>query len=931
MAEPTPEDPLAYRLEREEEAYGALGEPRPERPSGLVDISAADHGLPAPLGYDVWLLDSILGEILREQLGEERFAQARALLKDPWDPQNLPQDPVAIRQIARAFTLYFQLVNTAEQKEIVRVNRDPRRRVGGVRRESIRDAANHVHSALRDHLHSIEVCPTLTAHPTEAKRRAVLDKLLNIADELAGAPRLESSLDEAQELDARLRQKLSTLWQTDEMRSVSLTVEEEVRNALYFFERTIFDVVAWLHEDLQDALVSQGVHEEVPVCVRFRSWVGGDRDGNPLVTPQVTADTLEAHRRTVLEIYLQRAADLRREITISSKLVGRDVEFAHLVEAEMVRAPLADDRISRYAQEPYVLRMLQIESRLQATLDRIPGRAYESADELVRDLAGIRTSLQRLGISQETERSNLTRLLMQARIFGFHMASLDIRQHSEAHEAAVSEMFRVAGVCDDYATRSEDLKLEILRRELASPRPLLGPDAGISDHLRQTLEVFQVVKRARRELGPESVKAYIVSMTHGVSDLLEVLLLAKECGLAHLRLDGLVSEIEVVPLFETIDDLRRSGELLEAWITEPSFRPSLEAMGLRQEVMLGYSDSSKDGGFLAANWSLHSTQACLAEVAQRNGVAVRFFHGRGGTVGRGGGRANRAILSQPPGSFDGQIRFTEQGEVISFRYSMPAIAHRHLEQIVGAALMAVDANAEPEPPEFLAAMAELSERSREAYRALVYDDPEFWGFYNQATPIDFISLLPIASRPVFRPGKALQGIDQLRAIPWNFAWVQSRYVMVGWYGLGSAMESWLDDPEKLALLRWMYRDWPFFRTVLDNAQLELCRAQLSTARRYADRVKPAEMGDRFHQLLLDEHSRSVRTVEAITERPLLERAPVVRRTIAFRNPAVEPLNAMQLQIMDRWDSLTAEEQAGPWREAALQTIAGLAAAMQSTG
>jgi phosphoenolpyruvate carboxylase len=360
------------------------------------------------------------------------------------------------------------------------------------------------------------------------------------------------------------------------------------------------------------------------------------------------------------------------------------------------------------------------------------------------------------------------------------------------------------------------------------------------------------------------------------------------------------------------------------------YRKHLQSRGNRQEIMLGYSDSSKDGGYLAANWSLYSAQRELAKASREAGVEHRLFHGRGGTVGRGGGRANKAILSQPPGSFSGQIRFTEQGEVISFRYGLRPIAHRHLEQIVNAVIIEAHRSAldQPEPPEFDAAMEQMAEVSRQTYRRTVHEDPEFWSFYTQATPIEFISFLTIASRPVFRPGKALQGIDQLRAIPWNFAWVQSRHVLVGWFGIGSALESCPDKD----LLRRMLQEWPFFKTVLDNAQLELTRAQISTSRRYAARVEPRTLGEKFQGAIERDYEQTVREILAISgQDALMSGAKTVRATVEFRNPMVSPLNQMQVYLMDKWGSLTDEEQGGVWREAILQTIAGLAAAMQSTG
>jgi len=513
-------------------------------------------------------------------------------------------------------------------------------------------------------------------------------------------------------------------------------------------------------------------------------------------------------------------------------------------------------------------------------------------------------------------------MIRRIEAFGFHLAPVDIRQHSEEQGKAIAEIFAAARVEENYGDLDEAAKVALLTEELQNPRPLLPVGFVRSETVQRVLEVFHVVRRAHRDLSKQAVVAYIVSMTHGVSDLLEALILAKEAGIPHA--------LDIVPLFETIDDLHSSATLLRQLLMNPAYQHHLAQRGGTQEVMLGYSDSSKDGGFLAANWALQKTLADIAELQSELKVPIRLFHGRGGTVGRGGGRANRAILSQPAGSFTGKIRFTEQGEVISFRYSLPPIAHRHLEQIVSAALLAAyglgNTGAEAR---YASVLDRLEQLSKAAYRDLVYETPGFWRFYTLATPIEHISLLPIASRPVFRPGQAIAGIEGLRAIPWNFAWVQNRATLVGWYGLGAALAEVADEPGGLAVLQEMHREWPFFRNVIANAQLELGRAHLETFLLYADRApEDREITDR----IVAEFQKSVEMVLQVTEQKrLMEHARMVRNTIEFRNPEVMPLSVMQLRLMSRWTELTEAEQSGVWREAMLQTIAGLAAAMQSTG
>jgi phosphoenolpyruvate carboxylase len=915
----------------------------------FLNVEPEAYGLSQSLSHDLRTLDRLLGKVLGEQEGEDLIDLARRLVSEQHPEQLVEElgDPGMIRQLARAFTVLFQLANTAEQKEIVRVNRE---RSDG-RRESIRDAVAQLKARglsadeVQQLLERIRITPTLTAHPTEAKRKAILDKLQSIAlllSEAEATPTLTERLDAGHLARAEIERTLTTLWQTDEMRARQLTVDEEVRNALYFFERTIMEVVPWLHEDLEEALEeAYAGHEfEIPTFITYRSWVGGDRDGNPNVTPEVTWQTLLAHRSHVLEMYLPRVEALRKELTQSDKLVPVAEELRNSIRQDEFRRLVPQEQLERYSQEPYVVKLLNVEERLRQSIRSCRGvaapDAYVAAEELLSDLKVVQASLFESQAGELARYGALPHLIRQVEAFGFHLATLDVRQHSDEHAKALTEILTASGVISgrEYGDLDEAEKIELLTQELHNPRPLLPVDYHASEQTKKALDVFHVIRRARRELSDQAIVAYVISMTHGISDILEVLLLCKEAGLTRVSPDGTIeSELDVVPLFETIEDLHMSGRLVTDLFANPSYRSHMESRGMRQEVMLGYSDSSKDGGYLAANWALQSTITMLAGVSRDTGVPITLFHGRGGTVGRGGGRANRAILSQPAGSFSGQIRFTEQGEVISFRYSLPPIAHRHLEQIVSAVILAASGKGEEGAEEqYGQVMGHLEETSRAAYRKLVYDDDEFWTFYTQATPIEHISLLPIASRPVFRPGKALSGIEGLRAIPWNFAWVQSRAMLVGWYGLGTALAEATASEEGLQTLQRMYESWPFFRTVIDNAQLELIRAHLPTARLYAARVQPQGLADRMMAEIEREYEWTRDCILKITGQPrLLESAKVVRSTVEFRNPLTMPLNVLQVALMNRWEGLSEEEQTGVWREAMLQSIAGIAAAMQSTG
>ena len=893
---------------------------------GLFGLDPRAAGLSPELSRDIERLDVALGELVAGH-ADPGLAEA---VRSAFETGEIPEgadDPDMLRAVARIFTLAFQLLNLAEQKEIVRVNRARERRGDSVAETVAALRESRGEAALAEAARRVEIVPTLTAHPTEAKRKAILDKLQAVAFALeafdAPAP-LDAPLEDRGAPARRLASLLVELWLTDELREQRLTVPEEVRNALYFFERTILTVVPWLRLDARRALADAGVTEDAP-RVRYRSWVGGDRDGNPNVTAAVSRQTLEAHRTLIFERLTADLADLRRALTASDRL-------AHLSEGVHARLSGYDGLLregvrARYGQEPFVRFLLGCERRIAGTAAREEG-GYAGPDELAGDLATVAEGLIEAGAHELVDAGRLPELRERVAAFGFHLAALDLRQHSEVHGRVVAELLRLGGVMEGYDEADEATKAETLRRELASPRPLLPLGADLSDETAEALETMRVVSWAHEQIGTESVRAYIISMTHEVSDLLEPLLLAKEAGL----LVGGETPFDLVPLFETVDDLERAPSLLRELFREPLYRDLIQKRGT-MEIMLGYSDSSKDGGYLAANWALQKGIAEIAAVAQEHEVPLRFFHGRGGTVGRGGGRAYRAILAQPPGTFGGEIRFTEQGEVIAFRYALPAIAHRHLEQIVGACLTAaaddVREGGEVHPEPFAGPMAEMAAVSRKAYRALVYDDPEFWAFYSGATPIRPIALLPIASRPVSRGADALKGISDLRAIPWNFAWVQSRALVVGWYGVGAALEAFGD----LNTLRRMYEEWPFFRTVLDNAQLELVRADMDTFRRYAARVEPKALGDRVFGTISAEYERTAKWLLEISGRErLLGTESVVGRTVLFRNPLTRPLNALQVHALERWEATTTEKGDAPaWREAVLQTIAGIAAAMQSTG
>lgn len=924
-------------------------------PTGLLDFDPESYGLSPALSAQLRLVDRLLGEVVAEFEGSEFVSLVKRLynlsINDPQsDPlERIPEltDPAKAERVARAYTVLFQLVNHAEQIEIVRVNRSRERRPESIH-EAILSLAERGQSLeqIQATLDRIFVCPTLTAHPTEARRRAVLDRLKAVCGSLSriGQPRnmvdLERPLDDKDWDLTDLRRNLNALWQTPEINSQSLHVSDEVSNALYYFEQTIMRVASWLRRDIELALKEiAGHYVSVPRVLSYRSWVGGDRDGNPNVTAETTWQTVVQHRRVAISAYLDITERLRSELTQSAADLPAGHPFWAVLKHAQRASELDEDTVRRHVQEPFALFMAALSSTFRAELKAL-GRvedgtggsfAWTDESQLLADLECVQAAVEACGGELPARTGLLARFVRQVQVFGVGLAALDVRQHSDVHAPVVGSLLAAAGAIKDaadYVEADEEAKVALLTQELLDPRPLVGPSWRSKPSDESVRDVFRVIKRAHDTFGKDCVRCHVVSMTHGVSDLLEVLVLAKDAGLVGHHRGKPFGSLDVVPLLETIADLKASRTLVESLWANRAYAAYMRGRNMRQEVMLGYSDSSKDGGYLAANWELYVTQSGLAEAAKAHGVKLRLFHGRGGTVGRGGGRANRAIQSQPEGSFDGQIRFTEQGEVVSFRYGLRPIAHRHLEQILSASMLAASSAGKesPDPQQWREAMDELAAVSMASYRKLVHEDPAFWPFYLQSTPIRAVGRMSIASRPVSRPGKADLGLDGLRAIPWNFAWVQSRLLVPGWFGLGTALDTFLaQHPDGLERLRDMHAKWPFFQTIFENVELELVRTHLPTAELYSRADGKGDTG-RIMGIIEDEYQRTVAAVTRILgTSELMEGAKMVRRTVAFRNPVVFPLNMLQASLLRRIES------EGAYEGALLQTVAGVAAGMQSTG
>ena len=926
-------------------------------------VQSEGTGISRPLSEQVNLLGAMLGEAIREREGEAALAltdELRRLCKQAerdGDPAlriraaeriaGLELDDIVM--LLRAYTAFFHLVNQAEKQEIIRVNRERART--GTRPESIAETVESLHAAgvpLEDvlaYLGRLDIQPTFTAHPTEARQPTVLEKQERIAALLVRLRRRQPTPEEEARLLDQIYNEILLLQATDEVRTERPQVRDEVEQGLHYLTGSVWEVVPQLREDVRRALShSYGVDLEPAPFLRLRSWIGSDRDGNPNVTADVTRWTLEMHRRAALHRHRAELRVLSRELSISDRHVPMAVPLAAALARHAAEDRLPVRVARRYRNQPYRLLIAYMIRRIESLLaDRggSPQPPRYGLDRFLEDLRTIEAALRDTGFAQTARHGRVARLLSQAQTFGFHLASLDVREHSGVHEREVGALLRAAGVEADYGALAEEERVAVLERALERPGPLLLGGAQEPVDAGSALAAFRVIRDAVRR-DPLAVGSYIVSMTHSVSDLLEPMLLAKEVGLWSHEGGTVHSPLDFVPLFETIEDLEAADQRMRRLFASPFYGKQLRARGLFQEVMLGYSDSNKDGGYWMANWALYRAQDALGRLGRELGIEIRLFHGQGGTVGRGGGRANVGILAMPPSTHNGRIRFTEQGEVISFRYGLPEIARRHLEQIVSAMLRslalgrgqgtrgrAADAAAVLDDAD-LEAMDRLARSSQAVYRGLI-DDETFWPWFARVTPVEHISRLPLASRPASRGGAEV-GFEDLRAIPWVFAWTQVRYLVPGWYGIGRAIDEIVArTPEMLPRLKRLHREWPFFRAVVGSARRELARARLPVAEEYARRLVPDGLA--LHESIDEEFQRARDRLTEITgEGELLYDEPVIRRSIELRNPYADVLNLLQVELLRRWYQASgAGGSLEALREGVFLSINGIAAGMQSTG
>ena len=908
------------------------------------------------LSEQIHLLGDLLGQTIVEQQGPalyELVEEVRGLAKAHRAGaagegarllQRIERLPLPeARGVVKAFAAYFTLVNLAEEQERVRVLRRRETEASASGRpmdETVTAAllALKDQGALPDQIQAILdgllIMPVLTAHPTEAKRRTVLVKIARITEILHQLDFASLTPDEAETAQLRLREEIVSLWETEETRNYRPTVLDEVRNGLYYFESTLFDLAPELEARLLRALQSVWPQHafRMPHFLRFGSWIGGDRDGNPFVTVRATEETLREHKVVALRLYL-RALD-RMHGHLSVGFAGEPP--ADLVESLKRDGELFPEESRRagehYKRQPFRQKLAFIYRKLEATLEAAgrPWRAdlrprpgvYPDAAAFLQDLRMVQDAV-RARAGRRLAEGRFGTLIAQAEIFGFHLASLDLRQHAEKHAAALEEVFARYGMAEGWSRWSEEKKCELLTRELMSPRPLLGR-LEFSDETNETLELFRLARRAHERVGPQSIEAYVVSMTRGPSDLLAVLLMASDAGVA--------GALDVMPLFETVADLHQAPETMRRLFQNPAYARHLQERGGSQPIMIGYSDSNKDAGYVSANWELHRAQRTLAQLCPEHGVRLTLFHGRGGSVGRGGGPTNRAILSQPQESVGGRLRLTEQGEAITARYANRHLARRHLEQLLHAVLWSTGKQPIKSPSRggsWHQAMDALAPESERAYRDFV-GAPETLPYFVRTTPVEEIGRLNIGSRPATRGGD--NSLNSLRAIPWVFAWTQSRVTLPGWYGLGTAIASWAgDDEARWETLRAMYREWPFFQTMIDNSQVSLRKGDMLIAEVYSSLAEEAPR-ERVFSKIRDEYDRSVASLCRLTgQHDLLEQQPWLQRSIRVRNPYIDPMNYVQVALLRRLRAAPQGPEKDALREAVLLSVNGIAAGLRNTG
>jgi len=909
-----------------------------------------------PLRRDVRFLGNILGKVLIEQEGKRIFdieEKIRALTKKMrtrYEKSQKDELVATIRslsdddlyKVTRAFTIYFKLVNIAEQNHRIRRRREYKY-ISDVKDSSEgsieslflaleeKGVSREEFTELTERL-SIEL--VLTAHPTEVNRHLVLEKFRRISELLGELDNPKLSAEEKRQIEEDIQAEVVALWQTEEVPPYKITPLDEAHNIHYYFKEVIFEALIRIY-DTFERMIEKGYGVEdvkLPPFLSFGSWVGGDRDGNPFVTHDITREVLRMQKSLAIEKHIEKIERLMRQLSSSVKIVPASKELAMAVTKDVKDYAFSQGVHNK--QEYYRIFLTEILRRLQDTLrsnhGEDEGDPYRDKGEFLKDLCIIDRSLRENNGGRLAD-STLKALITQAEVFGFHMASLDIRQNSAMHTRALAEITEKLGIAS-YGEMSEEEKRRWLTQEIQNPRPLVPMWLHLSDETAELLRTFYTVGECLSEISAECVDTYIISMTRSAANVLEVLLLAKEAGLYHSD-DGCVeSLLNIVPLFETIDDFKNAPRVMWELYSNPVFREHLKARGDVSEIMIGYSDSGKDGGILCAGWEIHKAQRSLKEISDEYGLRNVFFHGRGGTVSRGGGPTNQAILARPAGTVDGAIKITEQGEVIYSNYSLPEIAEDNLELVLSSVIL-TSLDTEDVKPEWEEVMDEVAEYARDAWRELVYGDRDFLNYFYESTPISVIQKMGIGSRPAKR--RHSKKIEDMRAIPWVFSWTQNRHLITGFYSVGTALNKFLEkNPRRnLKLLREMYGGWRFFRSHMDNIQMTLSRADMWIALEYSFLVTPREVGKRLFGRIREEYNLTEEIILKITrQKEILDNNPFLQKSIELRNPYIDSLSYIQVGLLRRLikRDFTAEEK-NVLTDNIKLSINGISAGLKNTG
>lgn len=915
-----------------------------------------------PLRDDVRWLGKMLGEVLIEQEGHAFYELVESVRKTAIKLRQQHSDKLEAEfvkkirslkidratKLIRAFTVYFQLVNLAEDQHRIRRKRWYEENSSVYQPGSLEDIVARIkkgnlsYTEVKKALPEISIELVMTAHPTEAQRRSILEKLLKIERLLQQREYYRLTCRERDEVEKEIYRTISLLWQTDELRHRKQTVFDEINNGLFYLDEIFFDAIPRTLLRFYDLLEKLYDKKMVPdPFLRIGSWIGGDRDANPYITHHVTLETMRRQKDLILRKYISKMDEFVEEYSQSIYLVGATKKLLRSIEEDAKHLPLFANAVrEKSLNEPYRKKIMFIRRKLINTLrlnslaserktapDKTIEMAYASVEEFVTDLKIIRESLEKN--KAVTTLESLKKLLLSVSLFGFSFAHLDIRDNTTSIENAVSEILSATNHCQQpFKSLDGDKKIQILQKLIAG-----APHKGLlnkrySEHTDEVLKTIQVLKQIEESGDMDPVRSYILSMTRGSYDLLSILWLAKEYN---------ITNIMIVPLFETMHDLKNCEQIMRELYENTHYKKHLKSLGNRQEVMLGYSDSCKDGGFLASNWYLFQAQRRLTQVAKRYKIKQKIFHGRGGAIGRGGGPVNKAILAQPAGTINGRIKITEQGEVISSKYSNPHTTERNLELVLSAALKAtlLDSRDPKKVRGWERVMSELAEVSYRSYRNLVYDTENFVQYFMESTPIDEVTRLNIGSRPARR--KSGGQIEDLRAIPWVFSWMQSRQTLPGWYGFGEAFQQYIERHKQagLSALKEMYQDWPFFRILIEFMEMSTQKGDLYIARRYANLVSDKKLGHKVFDQITREYDATIEAILAITgQNSVLEKTEILSHSIRLRNPYVDPLSYAQVILLERLRNHRNKDSKKSYEElerAIFLSINGVAHGLRNTG